>query len=174
MIDQYKNEIIFTIFIVLFAVAFYFLYAMVIPFLIGIALAFKCLPVIVKISRLVGSRTLATVLFLAGITATLVLFVLLLAGYINKDFNRLRNSFQVVASQNKYKLDATAEKIKGYASKVYNINNLETDLLMQVDSLKSIAFAKGGSGIDTKAIEDSFKAITSVFKQENKPATTEK
>ena len=174
MIEKYRNEIIFAIFIVLFAVAFYFLYAMVIPFLIGIALAFKCLPVIVKISRLVGSRTLATALFLAGITATLVLSVLLLAEYINNDFNRLRNSFQVVASQNKYKLDATAEKISGYVSKVYNFDNLETELIKQADSLKSVAFAKGGSGIDTKAIEDSFKAITSVFKQETKPATTEK
>ena len=163
MIDKYKNEIIFTIFIVLFAIAFYYLYVMVLPFLIGITLAFKCLPTIVRICRFIGNRTLATSLYLAGITTTLILFFILIAGYINRDFNRLRNSFQVVASQNKYKLDATAEKIKSFASKVYNINNLETDLLTQADSLKSIAFAKGGSGIDTKAIEDSFKAITSVF-----------
>ncbi|MEI6143569.1 MAG: AI-2E family transporter [Mariniphaga sp.] len=174
MIDKYKNEIIFTIFIVLFAIAFYYLYVMVLPFLIGITLAFKCLPTIVRICRFIGNRTLATSLYLAGITTTLILFFILIAGYINRDFNRLRNSFQVVASQNKYKLDATAEKIKSFASKVYNINNLETDLLTQADSLKSIAFAKGGSGIDTKAIEDSFKAITSVFQQETKPASTEK
>ena len=173
MIEKYKNEIIFAIFMVLFSVAFYFLYAMVIPFLIGIALAFKCLPVIVKISKFVRSRTLATSLFLTGITATLILLILLLAGYINKDFNRLRNSFQVVASQNIYKFDDTAEIIKGYVSKVYNINNLKIHLLMQSDSLKSIAFARGGSGIDTKAIEDSFKAITSVFKQDTKPETNE-
>jgi predicted PurR-regulated permease PerM len=174
MIDKYKNEIIFAIFIVLFAVAFYFLYAMVVPFLIGIALAFKSVPIIAKIGKLVQSRTLATALFLAGITTTMIVFFLLLAGYVNRDFNRLQNGFRILASQNKYKLDMTAERIKGYASKVYNINNLETDLLVQADSLKSIAFAKSGSGIDTKAIEDSFKAITSVLKKENKPATTEK
>ena len=174
MIDKYKNEIIFAIFIVLFAVAFYFLYVMVIPFLIGITLAFKCLPVIVRISRFVGNRTLATSLLLAGITATLIMFAILLAGYINRDFNRLQNSFQVLASQNKYKLDSAAAKIKGYASKIYDFNNLETKILTQADSLKSIALGKGESGIDTKAIEDSFKAITSVFKQETKPETTEK
>ena len=174
MIDKYKNEIIFAIFIVLFAVAFYFLYVMVIPFLIGITLAFKCLPVIVRISRFVGNRTLATSLLLAGITATLIMFAILLAGYINRDFNRLQNSFQVLASQNKYKLDSAAAKIKGYASKIYDFNNLETKILTQADSLKSIALGKGESGIDTKAIEDSFKAITSVFQKETKSETTEK
>ena len=122
---------------------------MVIPFLIGIALAFKCLPVIVKISRLVGSRTLATALFLAGITATLVLSVLLLAEYINNDFNRLRNSFQVVASQNKYKLDATAEKISGYVSKgkVYVRSCFWPDPLKDA-ALRGACAEAGGTFVD--------------------------
>jgi predicted PurR-regulated permease PerM len=102
------------------------------------------------------------------------LLTIFLSGYINRDFKRLQNSFQILVSQNKYKLDATAEKIKGYADRVYNFDNLENTLITQADSLKSTAFGNGGSGIDTKTIENSFKTITSFFQQGPKPETNEK
>jgi len=174
MITKYKDEITIAIFIVLFAVVFYHTYGVILPFLIGLFLAVKCLPVITAIQRVVKSKALATSVFIVGITSVLILFPLFFAGYINKDFKRLQNSFTVLTSQNKDKLDYAGQKIKEYVGKVYNIDELENKLKTQVDSLKTKALAKSETGIDTKAIEDLFKSITAAFQNDTKTETPKK
>lgn len=147
----------------MFSVAFYYLYGIILPFIIGLILAFKCQPIILSVRKIIKNRSLATTFFLAAITSILILFLILFANYINKDFKRLQNSFTVLTSQNNDKLDYAGEKIKEYVSRIYNFDNLEKDLEIQADSLNTKALAISESGIDTKAIEDSFKSLTASF-----------
>ncbi len=174
MFQKYKNEMQVALFIVLFAIAFYYLYGIVLPFIIGLFLSFKCLPVVNTIQKVVKNRSLATTFFLAVVSSILILFFVFFAGYINKDFKRLQNSFQVLTSQNKDKLDYAGQKMKEYIGKVYNIDELENMLKVKADSLKTSTQEGGTSGIDTKAIEDSLKKIAAAFQSDSKGKIAEK
>lgn len=157
---KYKSEILVAVFLVILVASFYYLFAILLPFLIGLLLAFSCLPIIKMIQKLVKIRALATSLFLASSIGITVLFVVLLGNYVNKDFKRLENSFQVLKSQNKDKLDIVESKIKEYVGKFYDIDKLESTITLTTDSLNQNAVADSFSGIDTKAIEDSFTKTT--------------
>ena len=144
-------------------VAFYYLYAIILPFVIGLVLAFWCLPLVNKIQKLVKVRALATSLFLAAGVGLTVLFVVLLGNYVNRDFKRLSTSFQVLSSQNKDKLTTTEVKVKEYIAVFYDTDQLESSLKLKVDSASQVATTGSIGGIDTQAIEDSFAKITDGF-----------
>ncbi|MEI6435737.1 MAG: AI-2E family transporter [Bacteroidota bacterium] len=174
MITKYKNEIIVAIFIILLTMTFFYLYGIVLPFIIGLLLAFKCQPVITFIQKFVRNKNLATSLFLIGITSFLLLIFLFFAVYINKDFNRLQNSFHILKTQNKDKLDYAGQKIKNYLEKFYDVDEVKTKLKIKADSLKTSLTSSGETGIDTKAIEDAFNKIASVFTDNSKNEPDEK
>jgi len=173
MIKKFNNEIVVAIFIAGFAVAFYFLYGLILPVFIGLFLAFKCLPIIVFIQKFVKNRNLATSFFLLGLIGILILSFVFLSNYINKDFKRLQNSFYVLTSQNKSTLDNVGQKVKEYVGKIYNVEDLETKLKMQTDSLQTKTEGNE-SEIDFKAIEDAYNSIVSVFEKEPKTETAKK
>lgn len=160
---KHKNEILGAILLVITVVAFYYLYAILLPFVIGLVLAFWCLPLVNKIQKLVKVRALATSLFLAACVGLTVLFVVLLGNYVNRDFKRLANSFQVLSSQNKDKLTTAEVKIKEYIAVFYDTDQLESSLKMKADSASQVATSGSFGGIDTQAIEDSFTKITDGF-----------
>ncbi len=157
---KHKREISVAILLVVAVVGFYYLYALLLPFFIGLALAFWCLPLVNKIQKLVKIRALATSLFLAGCIGVSVLFVVLLGGTINRDFKRLTNSFQVLSSQNKDRLNAAEMKAKETIAVFYDIDKLERSLKLKADSASQGATSNSFSGIDTQAIEESFTAMT--------------
>ncbi len=43
---KYKNEILVALLLVITVVAFYYLFAIILPFVIGLVLAFWCLPLV--------------------------------------------------------------------------------------------------------------------------------
>ncbi|NOU60121.1 AI-2E family transporter [Marinifilum caeruleilacunae] len=163
MLSKYKHEIILTAFVVLSAIAFFYLYGYFLPFVIGLLLAFACLPAIEKIQKLVKSRELASFLFLAGIMGIFVLSLVFFAGYVNKDFKRVNQSFHVLISDNKSELESIEQKVKTYVGEIYQSENLEMDFEAQVDTLK----AKLGDNLDTETISSAFGKITSVFQTDS-------
>ena len=59
MIKKYKSDIIFFGSIIIFGVLFYFLAVVVLPFFLGLVMAFAINPIIKKIQRLIPNRDLA-------------------------------------------------------------------------------------------------------------------
>lgn len=168
MILKYKSEIIVAIFIILSAISFYYLYGILLPFIIGLIMAFKCQPVIKFIQKFVRNKILATILFLVSLASIFILLFFVLAIYINNDFKRLQNSFQVITLENKDKLDDAGQNIIHYVEKFYNVDELETKLKVRTDSLKTSFTTSGESGIDTKVIEDTFNKVASFFTKDSK------
>jgi len=171
---KYKNEILVAILLVITVVAFYYLYAILLPFVIGLVLAFWCLPLVNKIQKLVKVRALATSLFLAACVGLTVLFVVLLGNYVNKDFKRLATSFQVLSSHNKDKLTTAEVKIKEYITVFYDTDQLESSLKLKADSASQVTTSGSFGGIDTQAIEDSFAKITDGFGSKSADEATKK
>jgi len=157
---KHKSEILVSILLIVAVVGFYYLYAILLPFFIGLALAIWCLPLVNKIQKLVKIRALATSVFLAGCIGFFVLFAILLGNYVNNDFKRLSKSFQVLSLQNKDKLNSVELKVKEYIAVFYDIDKLETSLKLKVDSASQSASSESIGEIDTQAIEDSFTKIS--------------
>ena len=78
MISKYKHEIVMAIAMIGFFFAFYYLYGILLPFIIGLILAFSAYPLISKIQKMVRNKDMATTFFLATIVAAVILFFLFL------------------------------------------------------------------------------------------------
>jgi predicted PurR-regulated permease PerM len=167
MIKDYKHEIILALLFIGFSIAFYFLYGILLPFILGLLLAFAVSPIISWIQKLVKNRDLATTLFLISITAITILFVVFFTQYINRDFKRLNQSFVLLASNNQDNLDKTAQKVKDYIGKLYDFDELESELKLQSDSLISSIKDLDFSELDTESIKAGFEKMTSVFKNDD-------
>lgn len=171
---KHKNEILAAILLVVAVIGFYFLYAIILPFVIGLMLVFCCLPLVKKIQKLVKVRAVATSIFLAFCVSLTVLFVVLLGNYVNSDFKRLVNSFQALSSQNKDKLSTAEVKIKEYIAVFYDTDQLESDLKLKADSASQVAKSGSFGGIDTQAISDSFAKISGCFGSKTSDETSMK
>jgi len=158
-----KSPIWVAILLVFSVLAFYYLFALLLPFVIGLVLAFICLPAVKAIQKLVKIGAFAKTLFLVGSVSVLVLFTVLLGSYINNDFKRLENSFRVLSSQNGAKINAAESTAKKYIALFYDVEKLESKLKLKTDSLNQSTVSDSFGGIDTKAIEDSFSSISGSF-----------
>lgn len=174
MIQNHKSEIIFGAILIGFTITFYFLFELLLPFVLGLILAFAFSPVISRIQKVIKSRSLATTIFLALSTAIIVLFFVFFTQYINKDFKRLNNSFKILATNNKDNLDKTTEKVKTYLGELYDFDELKNDLQFQSDSLKSSLMDMDASQLDTETIKAGFNYVMSVFKSNDKPKPEQK
>jgi predicted PurR-regulated permease PerM len=169
MIQKYKHEIIIAALLIGSIVAFYYLYGILLPFILGLLLAFTVKPLITQIQRLVKSRGLATTIFLAVVVSSVILILVFFTRYINQDFKRLNNSFTTLVSNNKENLDKTARKVKEYIGNIYDFEEIEKKVKFQPDSLKA-----GLQELDTDAIKAAFEEITSVFKSGEESVEDEK
>lgn len=147
----------------MFTIVFYYLYGLILPFFIGLALAFASLPLITRIKKGVKNHSLATTIFLLSSTVAILLLLFLLARYINNDFKRLNNSFIILKTENQDKLDNAEKNIREYLEKVYDFNEIENTIKVQADSLSSRLLEDGELQLDTETISSTFQKIFSVF-----------
>jgi predicted PurR-regulated permease PerM len=166
MISNYKHEIVMAIAMIGLFLAFYYLYGILLPFIIGLILAFLAYPLILKIQKMVRNKDLATTIFLTTIVAIVILFFLFLTQYVNRDFKRLNHSFTVLVSDNKAQLDQAAQKAKMYVGNIYDFDELRSSIKLQADSLASELQTLDYSKLDTEAIAAGFEKIVSVFQSE--------
>jgi len=166
MIKNYKYEIIIALLLVGFSTAFYFLYGILLPFILGLILAFSLRPIISRIQKVVRNKDLAATLFLAVMTSLIVLCFVFLTQFVNRDFKRFNQSFSLLASNNQDSLDNTAKK---YISRFYNFEALEGTLKLESDSLISSLRGMDFAQLDTEAIKAGFEKVTYFFRNDEEP-----
>lgn len=170
MFLKYKQPILFSVFVLLFLSAFYFMYSLIMPFIIGLLMAIAVDPVICRIQRLVKNRNLASTLFLLGISSLLVLFIFTFAFFINNDFKRLNKSFEALVSQNQAEIDESSKQAKIFLSSIYDFKKIESEVKTKVDSLEQVAKKTDYSTIDTQSIKEGFTKIKSLFPTKDEPS----
>lgn len=163
MIKNYKHEIIIALLLIGFSIVFYYLYGILLPFILGLLLAFSASPIILRIQKVFRNKDLSTTIFLAANTGVIILFFILFTQYINRDFKRLNQSFVLLASNNQDNLDKTAQKAKEYIGDFYDFEELESILKLQSDSLITSLQDMDYSKLDTESIEAGFEKMISVF-----------
>jgi|TARA_B110000459_G_scaffold179266_1_gene205157 predicted PurR-regulated permease PerM len=160
---HYRNEIIIGLLMIGFSIAFFFLYGILLPFILGMLLAFSAQPVITRIQKIVKNKGLATTIFLGINTGIIILFFVFFTNYINRDFKRLNQSFAFLTTKNQENLNQTTYKIKEYINNLYDIEQGKDLLKYKSDSIinkiKNIDYSK----LDTESIKTSFEKVTSIF-----------
>lgn len=174
MIQKYKNEIILAALLISVSFAFYYLYGILFPFILGLLLASFANPIIIRIKKIVRNRNLATTIFLTIIVGIIFLFFTFLTQYINRDFKRLSKSFTVLASNNKDNLDKAGQKAKEYLGSIYDFDQLESKLKLQSDSVKYDLQKIDTSKLDTESIKGSLEEIISIFQNEDESDSDKK
>lgn len=161
--QKYKQPLLFLVFALLILCAFYYMHALIMPFIIGLLMAIAVDPIISRIQRLVKSRNLANTLFLVIVSGMLVLFVFSFAFFINRDFQRLNKSFTTLVAQNQTKIDQSSKEVKVFLASIYDFEKLEREIKTKADSIEQKAKKSDFSSIDTKSIEEGFTKIKSLF-----------
>tara|TARA_R110002073_G_scaffold125793_2_gene270499 strand:+ start:273 stop:1367 length:1095 start_codon:yes stop_codon:yes gene_type:complete len=149
-----------------FSIAFYYLYGILLPFILGMLLAFSAQPIITRIQKIVKSKGLATSIFLAVNTVLIILFFVFFTNYINRDFKRLNQSFVFLTTKNQKNLNQTTQKVKEYINNLYDIDQVEVLLKHKSDSIinkiKNIDYSK----LDTESIKTGFEKATAIFQSQ--------
>lgn len=163
---NYRNEIIIGVLMIGFSIAFYYLYGILLPFILGMLLAFSAQPIIIRIQKIVKSKGLATSIFLAVNTVLIILFFVFFTNYINRDFKRLNQSFVFLTTKNQKNLNQTTQKVKEYINNLYDIDQVEVLLKHKSDSIinkiKNIDYSK----LDTESIKTGFEKATAIFQSQ--------
>jgi len=163
---NYRKEIIIGVLMIGFSIAFYYLYGILLPFILGMLLAFSAQPIITRIQKIVKSKGLATSIFLAVNTVLIILFFVFFTNYINRDFKRLNQSFVFLTTKNQKNLNQTTQKVKEYINNLYDIDQVEVLLKHKSDSIinkiKNIDYSK----LDTESIKTGFEKATAIFQSQ--------
>jgi predicted PurR-regulated permease PerM len=174
MLQKYKDQIILITGLIFFCLAFYYLNEALLPFVLGLLLAFSVFPTISKLQRVIKSRNVANTVFLAIIGGIFITILVFFTQYINRDFKRLNNSFETLAAKNHDKLDKTAQQVKQYLGKVYDFDTLEKNLASSSDSLKNSLKDIDSSTLDTESIKAAFENVVAAFQTNDKSESEEK
>jgi predicted PurR-regulated permease PerM len=174
MLQKYKDQIILITGLIFFCLAFYYLNEVLLPFVLGLLLAFSVFPTISKLQRVIKRRNVANTVFLAIIGGIFITILVFFTQYINRDFKRLNNSFETLAAKNHDKLDKTAQQVKQYLGKVYDFDTLEKNLVSSSDSLKNSLKDIDSSTLDTESIKAAFENVVAAFQTNDKSESEEK
>lgn len=162
---NYKQHIFFIGLLLLVLVVFYFVGEIVLPFFIGLLLAYAVNPSVNKIQKKIPNRNLAVISFLGIITVGLVSLLLVFGASITNDFKRLNTAFETFINENSETIDESKNQIKSYIEEIYSVEELEKQLdeLSQQDSLENL---------NTDAIGESFSKILSFFSSDEETIKT--
>lgn len=179
---KYKEDIIFWGLITALVALTYYLASVILPFIIGLTLAFAVKPLIKRIQKIIPNWNMATTLFLLSTLTVFIITIFLFATQISHDFKRLNNAFRIYAESNSEMLDKTAQKVKTYIDKVYTPEKLKEQLgidtgqdSLNVDKLiKDVDKDQVINNLDIEAIKKSLNSLTSFFQSNSEEDIIEK
>lgn len=174
MLKKYKSTIIIGLFILVVYLIFFQLYSIFLPFLLALILTTTVDPLIRKMQKLLKSRALSVSLFLLGTLAVFVAIIFFLGQFVNRDFKRLNRSFTTIAAKNKTQIDQSAQQVKTFIAKLYDVDKLENQLKTKADSIQKTIRKKGFSGLDTESIQESISKMKSLFQSNEQTETQQK
>ncbi|WP_299222649.1 AI-2E family transporter [uncultured Aquimarina sp.] len=154
---NYKSHFVFICLLVFFTLAFYYLGEIILPFIIGLFLAYLLNPLVKKIQKNIPNRNVAVTVLLAASIGISLGFITLFGSQAMHDFKRLNNAFSIFAENNSQEINTTANKVKSYIQKIYS----EVELLKQNEETEAKTTSQN---IDTETIAETLSQITSFFK----------
>lgn len=151
----------------------YFVGEVVIPFFLGLAIAYLVNPLIEKIRRAIPNRNLAVSVFLVSGVALAIGLSIFFGSQIIRDFQRLNEAVVSYAQNNSEALDASTQQIKDYIEQIYSPEELQEKLGIS-GSLDSIDTETLMADLDTDAIGESLQSLGAFFTADEEDDTPAK
>ncbi|MGB0430934.1 MAG: AI-2E family transporter, partial [Bacteroidia bacterium] len=156
-----------------FSLLFIYLFEVVAPFVLALILAFASFPAIKFLQKALKNQSLSTVVFLLGLVGSIILFFVILGGFIGRDFQRFNDGFTKLATDNQENIDAVTVKAYEMLNSFYDLEDFDITSKDQVDSFVNTISEKGTSDFDVEAIKEGFSKVTSFFKTDEKDQKTD-
>lgn len=144
---------------------FYFLGEFIIPFFLGLLLAYFANNHITKVQKFIPNRSLAVTSYLA-LAVTIALGVLILFGaQIVNDIQRLNSAFTTFTQEHQEEIDEVSEEVRSYIEMIYTSDEVQETL----NSFNLDSLSDGGrqDSSTTAILTDALSNITSFMGQGN-------
>src|SRR3989338_7372264 len=158
---EYKAYILFATTVVCMSVLFYVLGHIILPFVVGLLLAYAANPMIKRIQKWIPNRNLAVTSFLTSTALLLVAFFWFIGHQAVNDFKRFNHAFVLLADSHKVEIDETKDLIGEYIKKIYPS---DTSASLDLSSLHGKDLGSTLGSLDFEAIGESSTKLTSFFK----------
>jgi predicted PurR-regulated permease PerM len=145
---------------------FLYYYGIFLPFALALILAFIAAKPITFMQKWLKNWDLSATVFLVVLLLIGIASSLFLGTFINRDFQRLNKSVNVLVSENQNELDAGALKVKSYIQKFYPSENITEDLKKDLESLLQQSDSNSTSSIDFESLGASFDQVKALFKSD--------
>jgi len=169
MLQKYRSDILFWLLIIVLIISTYYLQEILLPFFIGLFLAFASKKAVYKIQKKIKNRNLAVGVYLLSIFIVFSSILVLFTAYVNHDAKRLTGAFKTFATQNEQQIGETSKKVADFIASYYNPEEIQSFLKQKKDSIQE-AIDKSEfdySQLDTDAIKESLTNVFSFFQSSN-------
>ena len=156
LMEKYKTQIRFAIVILISLIVSMFVGQIILPFILGLFLAYISNSSIKKMQRIIRNRNIAVTVFLFVVVSCLMGSVFFMGNLVFNDAKRLNNAFVSFSKDNSDKIDATAKTVKSYITEFYpeGAVSIPMDFETVKDSLRN----------NTEIITKVFSGFSSFFK----------
>lgn len=152
--------LLFGLLLVLVA-TFYAVGNILLPFVIGLLVAYLASPVVKRVQRLIPNRNLAVTLLLVVTLAFSAGTLTFFGAQLVNDFQRLNNAFSMLLEQESETIDSTTATVKSYLEDIYVQADLDNQL--QLDSLGN---ALGDSTLNMETIQSTAQNVMAFFESD--------
>lgn len=175
MFQKYLSDILFWLLLIAFVLATYYMQEILLPFLMGLFLAFASKGAVYRIHKRIKNRNLAVTAYLSGLLLVFIVAFILLSAYISHDAKRLTKAFQTFANNNEQQIDRNSQKVADFIASYYKPEEIRPYLEQKKDSrsqeLEKVTF--DFNQLDTDAIKESMNSVFSVFMSSDKSSYEE-
>lgn len=155
---KYSSQLVFAGLLIALILVFYFSAEVLLPFVIGLILAYALNPTVVKIRRFIPNRNVAVTVFLLFSTIVFLSVIALFGTQLVRDTQRLGGAFSTFLETNSEQIDEGAQEVKDFIGQWYTNAELEKQLNeFNTDSLQ----------LDTETLSESFSTLTSFFNSDD-------
>ena len=157
---KYTSQIRFISILLVLLGMFFFMGEIILPFIIGLLLAYVSNPVVKRIQRIIPNRSIAVSTFLIIAIAFFIGSVSFLGIHVVNDVKRLSNAFISFSENNSETIDKTSQKIKSYIEIIYPRDTINKSLNFEsiTDSLSN----------NSEVISETLSEITSFISSPSK------
>lgn len=137
--EKYKSQIRFSVVLLVLLGLFFLIGEIILPFIIGLFLAYVSNPFVKRVQKLVPNWGIAVTVFLMVPLVLSIASVIFLGTHVVKDIGRLSDAFVLFTENNSEQIDETSRTIKSYIEEIYPSDAVEKSLSFDAvaDSLSS-------------------------------------
>lgn len=164
LLKKNKPFILSALLLVVILLLLYWIGDIILPFILGIFIAFLLQPFIQKIQKRIKNRNLAITVFFAVIVLSFAGIIVFFGGHFIRDSQRFVNAVEIFTIQNEQQIQDIKDKVVGVVNAIYESETVQTQI-------EDDALMKEAQELD---VMSTIKSVYSFFETPNTDENTAK